>query len=301
MLDLLQPVEDERRPGIPVEAEPPQFRQHPGIGRVTAVDRQLDRLACLITAGELLDPPDLARGPGDVPRRHAQVRDPLGDLRRRRQTQRGAHGQVQAGGDAPSQRDARDGVDRKRVPAADPGQHREGEQQRHQPVHRAAQVGKRGSRHGDRDRELGDRITSVNPGQRVGGRPPGRRSEDDAEERAHSPGQHRGHRHPPDRGQPRDQQSDDGEQHNDPGRASQKTEVTSQLMAAGGGCTARTMLSSAAELACMTGMDTSTTTTASASRNASDARRLVVPRPVVPARLTAVAAAADGAFPERPR
>ena len=95
VLDLLQPVEDEGRPGIPVQAEPPQFRQHPGIGRVTAVDRQLDRLACLITAGELLDPPDLARGPGNIPRRQAQVRDPLGDLRRRRQAQRGPHGQVQ--------------------------------------------------------------------------------------------------------------------------------------------------------------------------------------------------------------
>ena len=64
-----------------------------------------------------------------------------------------------------------------------------------------------------------------------------------------------------------------------PAEPSQKTEVTSQLMAAGGGCTARTMLSSAAELARMTGMDTSTTTTASASRNASDARRRVVPPP----------------------
>ena len=51
------------------------------------------------------------------------------------------------------------------------------------------------------------------------------------------------------------------------------------LIAAGGGCTACTMLSSTAELALMTGMDTATTTTASPSRNASDARRLVVPPP----------------------
>jgi hypothetical protein len=64
-----------------------------------------------------------------------------------------------------------------------------------------------------------------------------------------------------------------------PAEPSQKTVVTSQLMAAGGGCTARTTLSSAAELARMTGMDTSTTTTASVSRNASDARRRVVPPP----------------------
>ena len=64
-----------------------------------------------------------------------------------------------------------------------------------------------------------------------------------------------------------------------PAEPSQKTEVTSQLIAAGGGCRARTMLSSAAELAFMTGMDTATTTTASPSRNASDARRLVVPPP----------------------
>jgi hypothetical protein len=64
-----------------------------------------------------------------------------------------------------------------------------------------------------------------------------------------------------------------------PAEPSQKTEVTSQLMAAGGGHTARTMLSSTAELARMTGMDTRTTTTAIASRKASDARRRVVPPP----------------------
>jgi hypothetical protein len=39
------------------------------------------------------------------------------------------------------------------------------------------------------------------------------------------------------------------------------------------------MLSSTAELARMTGMDTATTTTASPTRNASEARRLVVPPP----------------------
>jgi hypothetical protein len=64
-----------------------------------------------------------------------------------------------------------------------------------------------------------------------------------------------------------------------PAEPSQKTVVTSQLIAAGGGYTACTMLSSAAEFACMTGMDTATTTTANPSRNTSDARRLVVPPP----------------------
>ena len=64
-----------------------------------------------------------------------------------------------------------------------------------------------------------------------------------------------------------------------PPEPSQNTDVTSQLIAAGGGCRARTMLSSAAELAFITGMDTATTTTASPSRNASDARRRVEPPP----------------------
>ena len=64
-----------------------------------------------------------------------------------------------------------------------------------------------------------------------------------------------------------------------PAEPTQKTAVTSQLIAAGGGCTACTMLSSTAELAFMTGMDAATTTTASPSRNASDARRLVMPPP----------------------
>ena len=80
-------------------------------------------------AGELLDPPDLAGHPGDIGDDDIQVRDPLGHLRRRRQAERGAHREVQGGGDTPSQRDARDRVDRKRFATADPGQHRQGKQQ----------------------------------------------------------------------------------------------------------------------------------------------------------------------------
>ena len=64
-----------------------------------------------------------------------------------------------------------------------------------------------------------------------------------------------------------------------PTEPSQKTEVTSQLIPAGGGFRAFTTLSSAAEFACMTGTDTATTTTANPNRNASDARRRVVPPP----------------------
>ena len=64
-----------------------------------------------------------------------------------------------------------------------------------------------------------------------------------------------------------------------PADPSQKTEVTSQLIAAGGGFRKRTRLSSTAELARMTGIDTATTAMASPSRNASDARRRVVPPP----------------------
>ena len=64
-----------------------------------------------------------------------------------------------------------------------------------------------------------------------------------------------------------------------PAEPSQKTEVTSHRIAAGGGFRACAILSSAAELARMTGIDTATTTTANPSRNASDARRRVVPPP----------------------
>jgi hypothetical protein len=59
----------------------------------------------------------------------------------------------------------------------------------------------------------------------------------------------------------------------------QKIEVTSHLIASGGGFRAFASHSSAAELARMTGIETATTTTASPSRNASDARRRVVPPP----------------------
>ena len=126
---------------------------------------------------------------------------------------------MQACGDAPPQHDAGDGVHRKRVPAADRGQHRHGNQEPHQPVHRTAQIRKRGRRHGDRDRELRDRITGIHSGKLADRRPPGRRAEQDAEQDAYAPGQHGGHCGPPDRGQARHQQPHDDQQHADPGRA----------------------------------------------------------------------------------
>jgi hypothetical protein len=39
VLNLLQAVQDQGGARIPVHAEPPQFRQHPGVGCVPAVDR----------------------------------------------------------------------------------------------------------------------------------------------------------------------------------------------------------------------------------------------------------------------
>ena len=218
MFDLLQAIHDEGGARIPVHAESPQFRLHPGVGRVTAVDRQLDRLACGVTAGELLHPPDLAGRPCYIHYRDMQVRDPLGDLRRRRQAQRRSRGQVQGRGDAPAQCHTGDGVHRQRFSAADRGKHSHGDQEPHQPVHRTAQIGQRGGRHGDRHRDLRDRIAGVQPGKLADRRAPGRRPEQCAEQDAHGPGQHGGHRCPPDRGQPRDQQPDDDQQHADPGR-----------------------------------------------------------------------------------
>ena len=64
-----------------------------------------------------------------------------------------------------------------------------------------------------------------------------------------------------------------------PTEPSQKTEVTSHLIAVGGGFRACTTPSSAAELARITGMDTATTAIANPRRNASEARRRVVPPP----------------------
>ena len=88
MLDLLQAIEDEGGARVPVQAEPPQFGQQPGVRCVPAVDRQLDRGTGRIMAGELLDSPHLVRGPGHARDGDFQVRDPLGDLGRCRQAQR---------------------------------------------------------------------------------------------------------------------------------------------------------------------------------------------------------------------
>ena len=88
VLDLLQAIQDQGGPRIPVHAEPPHLREQPGVGRVPAIDRQLDPVARRVTAGELLHPPHLAGCQGNVPHRDVEVGDPLGDLRRRRQAQR---------------------------------------------------------------------------------------------------------------------------------------------------------------------------------------------------------------------
>ena len=73
MLDLLQTIKDEGGTGIPVKAESPQFRQHPCVGGVPAINRQLDVPAYGVVPGEFLHPPDLAGCPGDALDRDIQV------------------------------------------------------------------------------------------------------------------------------------------------------------------------------------------------------------------------------------
>ena len=81
VLDLLQAVQDQGGSRIPVDGKAPHFGQHAGIGRVAAVDRQLDLAARRIPADEPLDSPDLAGRPRDIADRDLQVRDPVRDLR----------------------------------------------------------------------------------------------------------------------------------------------------------------------------------------------------------------------------
>src|SRR5215472_12848851 len=85
-----------------------------------------------------------------------------------------------------------------------------------------------------------------------------------------------------------------------PTEPSQKTEVTSQLIASGGGCRKCASFSSAAELACITGIDTATTMTARPRRNASEARRRVVPPPRGPSTAARNRGAARRSVPATP-
>src|ERR1700683_3061437 len=76
VLDLLNAVEDERGPGVPVEAEAPQLGQHTGIRGVAPIHGQLDCVAVWIAPGEPLHSPDLMRGAHDVGDRDVEVGDP---------------------------------------------------------------------------------------------------------------------------------------------------------------------------------------------------------------------------------
>ena len=103
-------------------------------------------------------------------------------------------------------------------PVIDRGDRRQRDQRRHQPVQRTAQIRQGRRRHRDRHRELRHRIARVKPGQRAGHRPSRRRPQKVAKQQAHAPGDHRGHRGPPDRHQPRHQQPKDGQKHDDTDR-----------------------------------------------------------------------------------
>jgi hypothetical protein len=89
VLDLLQPGNRKAGPGVPVEHEPANLRQQPGIGRVPAIDLDLKpagrgQLVRLV----LRHPPHLPRGWRQVAGADAEFRQQQPDVIDRGQTER---------------------------------------------------------------------------------------------------------------------------------------------------------------------------------------------------------------------
>ena len=209
VLHLLQPVEDERGPRVAVDAEPPDFAQPLGVGGVASVDRQLNRVALGIGAGEGGHAPFLV-GRGTQPV-HLDLKVAYGrrHLRRRRESVRRAQGEVGRGRRAPADDHRGNDAEGKPVGAdhrAEPGQRHGAD---HNAVHRATEVRHPGERHRGGDGELDDRETWVEAGELRDGRATSRRAQQRVEEKADEHGGQTGGRHLPNGLQPRDEKAEE--------------------------------------------------------------------------------------------
>ena len=218
MLDQLQSVDDECRPRVAVDAEPPDLAQPLRVGRIAPVHRELERTAAGVGTGERRDPPLLARHGVQAGDLHPQVAHGLRHLRGRGQPVGRAHGEVAGGGGTPTDEDGPDDAERQPVSADDRAQSRQRDRTDDDAVEGTAQVREPGERHRRRDRQLQDGIARVEPGQLRHRRAAGGRSQEHVDEEADAERRHPCHRHLPHRPQPRHEQADQHEPHHHPDR-----------------------------------------------------------------------------------
>jgi hypothetical protein len=105
VLDLLQPVDHQRGPGVAVHAEPPHLVQPLRVGSIAAVHGEFQRAALLVLAGESLHAPRLVRHRGQRVHVHPEIANRVSHLGRRGQPGGRAEGQVAGGRHAPAQHD----------------------------------------------------------------------------------------------------------------------------------------------------------------------------------------------------
>ena len=189
MLDLLEPGERERRPGIPVEDEAARLGQQLGVGGIAAVD-----VDAQLTAGRpiraglgrpvLSHPPDLPGRQSQLAGADAQLPQQQPDLIDRRQAERRAEHEPDHRRRAPADGQAARDVDRQPVAAHRGRERHQDDEGFDQPLHAPGQVRerRRGHRHEQRDpqhREAQQIAADLDPGRPAAGHratPPGFRS-----------------------------------------------------------------------------------------------------------------------------
>jgi len=215
MLHLLQPVDDERGARVAVDAETPHLAEPLRVGGVAAVDRQLDRMALRVSAGEGRRAPFLPGHGAEPVYLDHQVADGVGHLRSRRQPVGRAHGEVTGGRRAPAHNDRSNDSERQSVAADDGAERSERHRADHEAVHGPAQIGQARQRDRRGDRQLEDGEARVEAGEVRNGRAPGRRAEQRIEQEADDQCSHPGHAHLADGRQARHEQADEDQRHND--------------------------------------------------------------------------------------
>ena len=216
VLDLLEPVEHEGGARVAVDAEAPDLAQPLRVGGVPAVDGELQAMPFAVGARRT-QPRPTPGAPSDARSRTSTCRSrtasvtsaadgsPLGAPRTR----------WQAAADAPAGDDGGQDAERQAVAADDRAQGGEAHGEHDEPVHGPAQIRQPGECHGGRDGELEHGEVRIEARQRGHGLSAGVGSQQCVEQEADQDRDGAGQCHLAHRRQPRHQESEQDERHDD--------------------------------------------------------------------------------------
>ena len=151
VLELLATGQRERRAGVLVPERPPDLREQPGVGRVTADDLDRDRATVGSPRDEARFSPHLLRAEVEIGDRDAEREEVVGDLAQRWCRSGCADDEMQRGRDAPSERDARDDIVHETHDAEERAERADPQREEDEAPRRLQQVRRRDEQHGRRD------------------------------------------------------------------------------------------------------------------------------------------------------